>query len=569
MAWLWLSGLSAQIILSEKKPSQSIGKALFVLEDKEGQLDIDKVSTKEFEQKFKPSEQEVFNVGVSRSTYWLRFDVQTKNLAIKDWILYSSYSFLDEVRLYQKNTKGEWQSISLGIEHSFEKRPIKHRYIIFPISFNDTLPKRFFLRVRSQTPIQLPLYIERGSFFAEPSRTLELFYGIFIGITSLMLIGSFFYWLYFKNKEYLYYSIFLLGAMIFYLSMSGHLFQFLWRENGYAGKMFLGVGIGIWIIGAGLFSKNFLQTFRYYPLGSQLMNIYVILGIWVILSLLFLSYRIFSLQIILIGNAGNLVITYLGIICWRRGNRYAKYFAIAWVFYVTGTLLLALSVLGILPRTFLTAHLGEISCVFEIIMFALALSHKNRLKHDKVRSDRLRSQQRLIELQRVHAERLEREVAERTQEVEIQNEELKQQREELEASRNQLAEQNKIIEQKNIELKQYTENLEHVVNERTQQLKQANLELVNQNMQLEQFAFITAHNLRSPVAQLLGLTNLFNKENLADPFNLEIIKHIITATQAMHQTLQDLNEKRNFRNKKRKKSKLRKTKLNGNFARGA
>jgi len=144
MAWLWLSGLSAQIILSEKKPSQSIGKALFVLEDKEGQLDIDKVSTKEFEQKFKPSEQEVFNVGVSRSTYWLRFDVQTKNLAIKDWILYSSYSFLDEVRLYQKNTKGEWQSISLGIEHSFEKRPIKHRYIIFPISFNDTLPKRFW-----------------------------------------------------------------------------------------------------------------------------------------------------------------------------------------------------------------------------------------------------------------------------------------------------------------------------------------------------------------------------------------------------------------------------------------
>jgi signal transduction histidine kinase len=542
MAWLWLSGLSAQIILSEKKPSQSIGKALFVLEDKEGQLDIDKVSTKEFEQKFKPSEQEVFNVGISSSIYWLRFDLQTNNLEIKDWLLYSSYNFLDEVRLYQKDAKGNWQVISSGIEQKFENRPIKHRYIIFPISFNDTLPKRFFLRVRSQTPIQLPLYIERGSFFAEPSRTLELFYGIFIGITSLMLIGSFFYWLYFKDKEYLYYSIFLLGAMIFYLSMSGHLFQFLWRDNGYTGKIFLGLGIGIWIIGAGLFSKNFLQTFRYYPLGTQLMNIYVVLGIWVIVSLFFLPYRAFSIQIILIGNAGNLVITYLGIVCWRRGNPYAKYFAIAWIFYVTGTLLLALSVLGILPRNFLTAHLGEISCVFEVIMFALALSYKNRMKHEKVRQDRLRSQQRLIDFQRSNAERLKREVAERTQEVEAQNEELKQQREELEASRNQLAEQNSVIEKQNLELKQYSENLEHIVDERTQQLKQANLELVNQNMQLEQFAFITAHNLRSPVAQLLGLTNLFNKDNLADPFNLEIIKHIITATQAMHQTLQDLNE---------------------------
>ncbi|MFN3315757.1 MAG: 7TM-DISM domain-containing protein, partial [Raineya sp.] len=176
--------------------------------------------------------------------------------------------------------------------------------------------------------------------FAEPSRNIELLYGIFIGITGLMLIGSFFYWAYFKDKEYLYYCIFLLGAMIFYLSLSGHLFQHIWRDNGYAGKMFLGTGIGIWVIGAGLFTKNFLQTFRYFPLGTRLMNIYVVLGIWIIFSLLFLPYSIFTIQIVLIGNIGNLVITYIGIVCWYRGNPFAKYFAIAWIFYVTGTILL-------------------------------------------------------------------------------------------------------------------------------------------------------------------------------------------------------------------------------------
>ena len=538
----WVSGLFAQVVLKEETPSINIGRHIFVLEDKEGKLDIEKVSSKNLEGQFKLSQQESFNVGVSSSTYWLRFDLKTNKHQIRDWLLYSPYTFLDEATLYRRDTNGNWQSISLGIEQKFENRLIKHRYIIFPINLPDTLPQRFFVKISSQTPIQFPLHIERGSFFAEPSRTLELFYGIFIGITSLMLFGSFFYWLYFKDKEYLYYCIFLLGAIIFYLSISGHLFQFLWRNNGYAGKMFLGVGIGIWMIGAGLFTKNFLQTFRYFPLGTYLMNIYVGLGLWVIFSLLFLPYHIFTIQIILIGNIGNLVITYIGIVCWCRGNPFAKYFAVAWIFYVTGTSLLALSVMGILPRNFLTAHLGEISCVFEVVMFALALSYKNRMKHEKVRQDRFRSQQKLIQLERSNAERLERVVAERTQEVEVQNEELKQQREELEASRNQLANQNQVIEQKNLELKQYNENLEQIVNERTQQLKQANLELVSQNMQLEQFAFITAHNLRSPVAQLLGLTTLFNKNNFSDPFNLEILNHIISSTKAMQQTLQDLNE---------------------------
>lgn len=547
--FFWGHCVWAQIVLDEKKPALELDSGLYFLEDKIGSLTIEQVSSDSFQAKFKPVRQKVFNAGVTSSVYWLRLDIKSTNLNIKDWLIYTSYSFLDELFLYQKNKDNGWSVEKSGIIHSFKERPIKHRYLIFPLAFKDTLTQRYFLRVSSQTPVQLPLHIERGTHFAEPSRTLELFYGIFVGVTGLMFLGSLFYWIYFREKEYLFYSVFLIGAISFYLSLSGHFFQYFWRENGEVGKIFLGFAMGIWVIGAGLFTKKFLQTFRYYPLGGTIMNIYAIIGVWISLSVFFLPYRIFSIQIIVLGNIGNFLIMLIGLICWRRGNPFAKYFAIAWIFYVTGTTLLALTVTGFLPRTFITAHLGEISCVFEVIMFALALSYKSRMKHEKVRQDRLRSQQKVIELQRDNNARLERQVAERTkalqsqqQEIETQNEELKQQREELEASRNQLAEQNRIIEQKNQELRRYNENLEALVSERTRQLTQANLELINQNTQLEQFAFITAHNLRSPVAQLMGLTGLFNTENLADPLNAEIIKHIITSTQAMHQTLQDLGE---------------------------
>ncbi len=543
------NGFGQTIILEGEKPSQAIAKHLYWVTDPDNNFSIEQVASESFQNRFQKNIQEVFNVGISHKTYWLRLEIQSKDLFARDWLLYSSYPFLDKVWLYQKNRFGEWKVEKVGILEEFEKKSIKHRYIIFPLETPDTLVQRIYIKIHSDTPIQFPAYIERGNYFAEHSRLSELYYGIFIGVMSLMFLGSIFYWIYFKDKDYLYYALFLLGAMIFYLSLSGHLFYFLWKKEGYWGKVFLGVGIGIWMIGAGLFTKHFLQTFRYFPLGGKIMQIYAYLGAWVAWSVFILPYQIFTIQIVILGNLGNLIITAIGIICWLRKNVFAKYFAFAWVLYVTGTLLLALSTMNIIPRTFITAHLGEISCMFEVIMFALALSYKSRIKSDKIRQDRTRSQQKLLEIQKDITRKLEIRVEERTrmlqqkqEEIEIQNEELKQQREELEASRDQLAEKNKIIEEQNLALKKYNENLEQIVEERTAQLKKANLELINQNIQLEQFAFITAHNLRSPVAQLLGLVSLFNVENLQDPLNAEILQHIKKASFAMQQTLQDLNE---------------------------
>ncbi|MDX1903930.1 MAG: 7TM diverse intracellular signaling domain-containing protein [Thermonemataceae bacterium] len=539
----------AQIILNEEKNLKDVSKFLFVWEDKSGDATIEKVSSEIFQSNFKPLEQKNFNKGVSTSVYWLKIQVINQNLKNLDWILYSANGFLDEVALYQQNMENKWVERRLGLLYPYQDRPIKHRYLIFPLSFKSIEIHTFYLKISSTTPLQVPLYIERASYFSEPSRSEELFYGIFIGIITLMLVGSLFYWIYFRDKAYIYYSVFLLGATIFYLSISGHLFQYFWKDDALLGKTILGIGIGLWIIGAGLFTKTFLYTFRYFPLGGKLMDIYALLGIWTVLSVFFLPYRFFTIQIIVIGNIGNIIITIVGLICWFRQNPYARYFTVAWTAYVTGTILLALSVLGFIPRTFITAHLGEISSIFEVIMFALALSYKSRVKHERVRQDRLRSQQKVIELQKENNVRLERQIEERTQdlaqkqrEIEVQNEELRQQREELEASHNQLFEQNKVIEQQNAELTKYNENLENIVEERTKQLSQANLTLVSQNIQLEQFAFITAHNLRSPVAQLIGLTGLFNKENFADPLNVEIFRYMVSSAQTMQRTLQDLNE---------------------------
>jgi signal transduction histidine kinase len=50
--------------------------------------------------------------------------------------------------------------------------------------------------------------------------------------------------------------------------------------------------------------------------------------------------------------------------------------------------------------------------------------------------------------------------------------------------------------------------------------------LQSQNERLEEFAFITSHNLRKPLANILGLIQLFNKNNSTDAENKLVIEKI-------------------------------------------
>jgi signal transduction histidine kinase len=142
---------------------------------------------------------------------------------------------------------------------------------------------------------------------------------------------------------------------------------------------------------------------------------------------------------------------------------------------------------------------------------------------------------------------LEKTVAERTKEIVAQNEELHSQSEEIAAQRDVLANQNKklqeahgIIEKQNHEIQTKNEQLEVEVNARTQELKNANLELIEQNNQLEQFAFIAAHNLRAPLTRILGLAHILElAADQADHDN--ILKKLVTSTKDLDNVIKDLN----------------------------
>lgn len=141
-----------------------------------------------------------------------------------------------------------------------------------------------------------------------------------------------------------------------------------------------------------------------------------------------------------------------------------------------------------------------------------------------------------------------RELKVKNEEIQAQNEEFVLQQEQLNRQSEYLAEKNRklqrareLIHRKNRELKLYSKTLETQVQERTQDLTSINHALTEQNNQLEQFAFIVAHNLRAPIARILGLVNLMKLQSLISPENEFYINGINFATQRLEEVIKDLN----------------------------
>ncbi|MBC5772951.1 PAS domain-containing protein [Pontibacter sp. KCTC 32443] len=72
--------------------------------------------------------------------------------------------------------------------------------------------------------------------------------------------------------------------------------------------------------------------------------------------------------------------------------------------------------------------------------------------------------------------------------------------------------------------------------------EELNAQLINQNNNLQQFAYIVSHNLRAPIANILGLTSIYDKNKPDAPINKRVIDNMFKSARLLDSTIRDLNE---------------------------
>ena len=163
-----------------------------------------------------------------------------------------------------------------------------------------------------------------------------------------------------------------------------------------------------------------------------------------------------------------------------------------------------------------------------IILYALMMSsfmfYKSSL--EKIEQDLRDSNRQLY--------RFYNELGEQHQEIQAQTKKLQESQRQLREANSVIEQQKGLLEAENLELHQ------HLL-EKNKILEASNRELHKRLDELQQFSYTISHNLRGPVANLLGLASLFTPEG-ENPKNHQIMAYTRTAAAALDTVIRDLSQ---------------------------
>jgi hypothetical protein len=154
---------SQQIQLSDDKLQVNVEGRLGYFRDPEDSVDFSSILKTEFNTL---SPDRVPTLGFDRASHWFRLEIlnQSKH---KEWLLEVGYAPLDLIECYFFNdSTGQWVVRKSGDVFPISSREIRHRHVLFPFYFNNHEAKTIYFRVKSNSSVQVPVFLwERLQFY--------------------------------------------------------------------------------------------------------------------------------------------------------------------------------------------------------------------------------------------------------------------------------------------------------------------------------------------------------------------------------------------------------------------
>ena len=411
------------VTLNKDKPYTRIGKSVFYLTDSERKLSFDEIRTSAMSSKFIKSEQEANNLGNKDMAVWNYFTIY--NPTNENWLLQVESYNVDTLEFYYPDSAtGQYKKVISGRYLPFSKRKYKSTYHVFdlPAAINDT--STFYLKVDTYY-MQYPLsIITRSEFVAEAHRR-DLFTGIYYGLVIVFMIYNFFVFLSVRDKDYLYYVVYIFFNAIliaqlkgFTAELYGDRFHFLWN---YAPGI-----IAITSIVSFIFTRRILETRTRARKWDRFIVGFFFPAFLMIIFLSTVGKNLYaSLMNQFVGMLALIFLFSIAIKIYRSGFKPARFYIIACFFYFLGVLLFTLKGLALLPFNFITNNAIEIGSTLQMIMFSFVIGDRLKIfKDEKEKAqenlvESLKENERLILGQK---EMLEIKVKERTLELSMEKE---------------------------------------------------------------------------------------------------------------------------------------------------
>jgi len=393
-----------------------VGAYADVMEDALGTLTAKDALALPYSAHFTSLDSDIANLGFTNSTVWIRAEVVNDTAAPQPMILQQISSWIDQLDLTVVRADGALQTRHSGEMYPFFHREIANPRFLFTLNLEPGEKALLLLRVKSEDPIQLPITLWKKKAFDIHNLGFAMYFGVIYGCLLAVLFYNFFLFFALKDKNYLYYVLYISSLLFMIFTYSGSSYQYFWPDSPRFQALILFATGHASMLLAIAFAKRFLgtretlprtHTFLTYFQGFVLLS--VVLG-FAMQSQFFISFSCTALAMVF-----PLMQAIIGVMAYRNNIRAARFFVVAWSFSMFGILFTMGSVMGLYPSSIASQRSMEMGLVIDAILLSFALADKIKILRMEKEDAEWETRRALLESKT----RLEMKVEERT--VELKN----------------------------------------------------------------------------------------------------------------------------------------------------
>jgi diguanylate cyclase (GGDEF)-like protein len=393
----------------------------------------------------------VLNFGYSRAAHWLRFRLDATQPRSGPLLLEIAFPSLDRLELYQpvrrQDGRIEYERQVTGDEMPWGQREVKHRNHVFRLLPQGADGDWIFLRVQSRSVVTVPLDLWRPVPFLDAQQDRQLGYGLFYGLVVALFLYNLMLCATLRDPAYAWYVLYVAAFGVSLATLDGFAFQYLWPENVWWANHALGTGLCVTLAFGCLFARRFLSLPANAPTLDRVFVGTIALGFagafFAATDLVF-SYDVIMRSLSVVGTGIAALSLYVAVREFLRGYRPARFFLLAWSALLVFIALSALRNYAIVPTHFLTIYGLHVGLALDVLLLSFALADRiNLIELDRkaAQAAMLDSRNALLEATRANERELERRIAERTAELFLATERMREEAAERDALLARLQEQ--------------------------------------------------------------------------------------------------------------------------------
>lgn len=388
------------VVLTGSMDKRAVDESVFILKDSEHAYSIEEVANPPVQWGFMPNDSGIINKGFTEAAYWVQINVINR-AAEKEWLLELPVPSLEYAALYSPLADGTYSVREAGRELPAAERDYFHRNHVFDLDFGGRENATFYLQVRSDGPLQLPVTIWERNAFQSHARSITALVGLLTGVGIVVTVYYLSQFVRHRQRSYLYFLVFALSVFCVLSAMAGLTLSYIWPETPLLDEKIVYVSIGITSIFALLYTESFLDTRRHFPASRNVIKILVAANAALILLLFVFDELIMTLLPVALVASAALMLA-VSAASWNKGIKYARYYTAGSVLFLLGAVTAILLMFGIAPLSIQAKNAVYLFVGTSVFLSAFSLSDKEASKI----SEKLKREKKAIERQRLAMESL-------------------------------------------------------------------------------------------------------------------------------------------------------------------